>query len=286
MSDQQRLTDGNEDGREVADIQGSVAELMDPELKEKYEKLFRIADKSPIVNAGDEMKKWDANQDFIVFKDKSGNGHFDIQRGFALKAMKVFKYGKRNLVLQTTETNNGNLVFTLTGEVFDIEHPEDFTTCVGGCSTREIASKGSGGRLEHDAAAIAETRMLKRGVEEKVGAPIINAMIREIFGGFEIKARELRDVTPGQPGNRGDKKKGDPTVDGKPVHYPPETKALMKSFAQRVAGARNSGVFTADEFEHWKQRALGVVETYGVLKNISDEMDRTIATRLQESENV
>jgi hypothetical protein len=256
----------------LRDTASPLAKMLSGDLREKYEALMSLADKSPIVNVKD-MGAWDANQDFIVFYDRNGNGHFDIQRGFALKAMRVFEFGKRNTRTTTTVMPDGVVLVNTILEVYEIGNPVRYTEVQGGCSTEETRSKGKSGntRAYHDAVAIAETRALKRGVEELAGMPIVNALIRDIFGGFDIKARELRDVTPKGAGGSGDKDRRTEPDD--------EIKSLIDKMGKWLSGAKKTGVITVKEFDDWKRRVLENIDNKGVLKNLCGQIEGLIQER-------
>lgn len=274
MSDEKQLEATEKDRAiKLSDFGSPVAALLSDDMQEKYLALLTMADKSPIVGVKD-MDQWDANQDFIVFYDKKGNGHFDIQRGFALKAMRVFEFGKRNLVTQMIETKDGHIQVQTNGEIFDTNHPDRYTTVSAGCSTKETTARGKSGntRAFHDAVATAETRLLKRGVEELAGLPIINSLIREIFGGFEIKARELRDVTA-----EGTQRpaKTEPEAPAEPTPTPPEIRDSIKRIARLLKDARKVEQLRPAEFATWQARAIKAAEERDTqaLANIEEKLE-------------
>jgi len=264
----------SDENKELTEFISTVAPLLaTDDLRQKYRTLYELADRSPVVERG-EMDKWDANQDFIVFTDKHGNGNFDIQRGFALKAMRVFEYGKRNTRTTTTPLDGEVLVNTIV-EIFDINSPERSTEVQGACSTKETTAKGKKGNLRayHDAVATSETRALKRGVEELVGAPIINAMIREIFGGFEIRgAKKIRNVTPGKENSAGEDSATVP-------EYSSEVRDILRVTGSWLTKARNAKLITQKEFDDWKRRLFESVNNDEACRRIRDQVDELIATR-------
>ena len=280
MSDKKELAEGVDPEAEksndlvTGEYSSPIATLLGPGYAEKYQTLFNLADKSPLVDRKD-MDKWDSNQDFIVFTDKQGNGNFDIQRGFALKAMRVFGFGKRDLKTVTTELKSGEVLVSITGTIYDTRSPALATEVAGACSTKETTAgkKSNNTRAYHDAVATAETRLLKRGVEELVGGPVINAMIKEIFGGFEIRgSKKMKNVSP-------DGKTTQERPDGIIDDPPEENKMLLRSVSDRLINAKRTGVITVGEFDDWKKRAILTIGTIGQLKNISGEIDKLIAER-------
>ncbi len=244
---------------EPGEFNSQIAPLLPtPDLRQKYATLYNLADKSPRFMSGD-MDAWDANQDFIVFANKQGGGNFDIQRSFAIKAMRVFKMGKRNTRTTTTPLDSGEVLVNTIVDVYDMTEPDRSTEVQGACSTRETTKgqKKNNVRAYHDAVGTAETRALKRGVEEIVGAPIINAMIKEIFGGFTIDGNRLRNVTPG----RDQGTDADGAREGRA--YTPEETEKLKVASRLLVKARALDKISEADFASWRQRAIDAVEKPG-----------------------
>jgi len=262
---------------DLTDFKSQVAPLLaTDDLREKYMTLYNLADRSPVVES-QEMKKWDANQDFIVFTDKHGNGNFDIQRGFALKAMRVFEYGKRSTRTTTTPLPSGEILVSTIGEIFDIANPSRSTEVQGACSTKETTAgaKKNNTRAYHDAVATAETRMLKRGVEELVGSPIINAMIKEIFGGFEIRgAKKVKNVSPGKEHGTEQNGAGATVPD-----YTTAVRDILRNMGAALTAARNKGLIDQKEFDAWKRRLFESISEEAACIRMAGQIEERLEQR-------
>lgn len=262
---------------QLSDFKSQIAPLLaTDDLREKYATLYNLADRSAVVEST-EMAKWDANQDFIVFTDKHGNGNFDIQRGFALKAMRVFEYGKRSTRTTTTPLPSGEILVNTIGEIFDIANPERSTEVQGACSTKETTAKGKAGntRAYHDAVATAETRMLKRGVEELVGSPIINAMIKEIFGGFEIRgAKKVKNVSPGQ--ERGTEQNG---AGATVPDYSAAVRDTLRTMGATLTKARDKTLIDQKEFDAWKRRLFESINSEAACVRVAGQIEELLEQR-------
>jgi hypothetical protein len=145
------------------------------ELEDKIKKLLMIADKSRVLN---NPRHKDMNQDFIVIQN-----NIETTRNFNLKVMKVFELSKYIKEVKTEQLGKGKMMSTV---VTSIGHGNRWNESLGSCTTDEVKSKREdNSRFVHDMVAIAETRALKRAVEEYVGLPIINMVIKKLFGGYQ-----------------------------------------------------------------------------------------------------
>ncbi len=69
-------------------------------------------------------------------------------------------------------------------------------TALGGCTIREMVDdKSSKVRMEHDALGTAETRAMKRLIEEVIGEDRINKIISEVKNGYGAEVKRPSEIT-------------------------------------------------------------------------------------------
>lgn len=252
-------------------LRSAMNAIADEEMRRAYATIWQQVDKSANIT---NPSAWDANQDFIAFKDTSGSWHIEIQRNLAMKLMWAFNMGKSDIQIQTTETSDGDVLVSVQGTVtLTIGGHERSTEVTGGCSTSEAQSgrKSKNKRAYHDAVAIAETRMLKRGVEELVGAAVVNALIKEIWGGYELNERKMRNVSPKEK-----QKKPQQSSESKPA----DTAALRQlrtDIQHKLRILHEHGRITQeDAYQRW-ERVKANARSESVLQQIASDLDGMIS---------
>ncbi len=114
-------------------------------------------------------------------------------RNFTLKAIKIF--GINYEVVSTPETTQQDDGTILVVSRVRVTLGDRVITEASGCSTGE--TRANGHRAYNDAVAIAGTRATKRGVEAIVGAPIIEMIIKSVFGPPPVPSVDNRAIIDG-----------------------------------------------------------------------------------------
>lgn len=220
-----------------------------------FNNLLSVCDKSPVLK---DPKDPMANQDFALF-----NGNIEISRNFAIKTARMFTLNRKTVGHQFIETKD-DLHVAVDVMVWD---DRGEVTASGGCSMSEIEKKAGAGRSAtrpfHDALAIAETRALKRAIEEKVGLPFINEIIRQVFGGYEIRAKNLREV-------RQETKKEAPKDES--------VRSMMLKAHDAIAKAKKDGLFGKMDCDQWWNRVLSC-DAVDKVSAVYEAMMETIRSR-------
>jgi len=137
------------------------------------------------------LKFVDLDNDFSLIK--SGGKHIvEPKRDLAMKLIAYFNMSYETEVQQVREIKKGKETVTeyiVRAKVWD--KAGNFGTGLASCNS----SKGhTEGRENHDALAVAETRAIKRAVEGRSGAPIINQLILHFFKAFKVGPQRLEEM--------------------------------------------------------------------------------------------
>ncbi len=184
----------------------------------QYHDLLLVTDRrSRLIGWNARAGEPDVNRDFIVIE-----GELEFTRDFGLKVCKLFDFPVQIRDVKVHEAG-GDTHISVIGSV----NGQD---CTGGCSMGERAPQGwkkSRGGAFHAAQAIAETRMLKRGVELAIGFPILNMYLREAFPTVEFEEgtnRPMRNVT----GSGDQKEKAAQGQSARPSRLPPQVQRIRR----------------------------------------------------------
>ncbi len=160
-----------------------------PEEVRQIQTLLSLLDTNPRIAGLREYRQLQRenpgalNRDFVVIE-----GQIEIKRDFALKVRKTMGLSYTVEKTAFNDTSEG-LIFTCVVMV-------DGVAGTGACATSEVKEKARG-KHAHFAQAIAETRAFKRALENRVGLPIVNTIIEQLFGGFDVEdAKRMRRVGP------------------------------------------------------------------------------------------
>ena len=162
--------------RDGGAVQAS-ADMFDQEQKKVLEKIFKVADRNPVLN----WRMSIHNTDFIEIE-----GKIEPVKNFCLKAQYIAGLSVSNTGIDF----QGEGINLRTVARVKIWKEGDYRSVeMAGASTiREcIGSKTHPNRRAfHDAIARAQTRAFKSALEAYLGMPFINYAIKMIFGGFEV----------------------------------------------------------------------------------------------------
>lgn len=133
----------------------------------------------------------DINNDFSLIKS-SGKFIVEPKRELAMKLVAYFNMSYETEIQDIREVKKGKETVTeyiVRAKVYD--KAGNFGTGLGSCDTTKGHTEG---RENHDALAVAETRAIKRAVEGRSGAPIINQLILHFFKAFKVGPQALEKL--------------------------------------------------------------------------------------------
>jgi hypothetical protein len=214
----------------IAQRTGMVAlsdELFTEDQRQIMVKVLEICDRNPVI-------KWiendpNHNLDFCLVE-----GKIEPVKGFCLKCIKVAGLSVESEsppVIQPVKLRDGgdDTMITVSVSIASANGPR--FTLWGGSSIRECDNHGKNRRAIHDALARAQTRALKLAVETAVGMPFVNAILLQLFGGYEVRnAPEdegVKNITP--------------------IKEAPESRAIWKRIWGMLKFAKESGYVTEEE---------------------------------------
>jgi hypothetical protein len=222
------------------------AEDFEAGQKKILESVCKIADKNKCLD----WKRFenDHNNDFCLI-----GGKIEPVKNFALKC--AFFAGL-DIVTEGITENGEGVNLRIVARVKVIEPRTGRSVSHSGASTAiECGAKWSkpNKRYYHDMVARAETRALKKGVENIMGFPFINQIMQEIFGGFEITEEEM-----GQ------------SKEAKKI-----TSNIMKTLNKSVA----AGTHSKEEMDDYRKRGRAANGDIDLLLRIQNEIIQEIRAR-------
>lgn len=137
------------------------------------------------------LKYVDIENDFSLIKS-GGKYIVEPKRDLAMKLIAYFNMSYETEVQHIREIKKGKNTITeyiVRAKVFD--KAGNFGTGLASCDTTKGFTEG---RENHDALATAETRAIKRAVEGRAGAPIINQLILHYFKSFLVGPKKLQEL--------------------------------------------------------------------------------------------
>lgn len=236
--------------RQVGNVSISKDTFTDEQI-ETYNKVLTVLDTNPKLVW--DKKDPDHNTDLCVI----GEG-IEPTRNFALKVIKCARYGVQ-VVNQSVTHNDGEAYVLVTVRVFSVGNPGDFQEGSGACSTKETKRKGSK-RTFHDAVGIAETRAMKRAIEMKFGVAIFNMIIKELFGGYNIKTG---------------------TQEEERAEYSQRNIDLARQMRGQLNKAIESGHINKSEYDGWIGRIKANLGNYGMLEEIQKGINDQMSVRVK-----
>ena len=249
----------------IAQRTGMVAlndELFTEDQRVMMGKVLEICDRNPVI-------KWKENDpnhnlDFCLVE-----GKIEPVKGFCLKCIKVAGLSVESEsppVIQPVKLRDGgdDTMITVSVSIASADGPR--FTLWGGSSIRECDNNGRNRRAIHDALARAQTRALKLAVETAVGMPFVNAILFQLFGGYEVRnapedeGAAARNVTP--------------------IKEAPESRAIWKRIWGMLKFAKDSGYITEAEVSEVTVEVKQNMDRPNVLIDTEADWKRKIQDRM------
>lgn len=218
-----------------------------------WKRLLAVVDRNPVLDPRADSH----NSDFFEV-----GGHVEITRDGMLKIRKLANYSCEIKAVNSVEYK-GDLHVTVVGRIID---EQGWVEEVGGCSWSEVAPRKAAKdtRIYNDVVTRAATRMEKRAVENKVGLPFVNMLIKSVFGGFEIrKQKAFAQKT---------QKSLPESVGGTTITY-------LNSILKMLREARDDKVFTGGEMAIRWNGTQGIVNDPAALKEYHTKIMNEIEER-------
>lgn len=131
-------------------------------------------------------------QDFAVFKANRMGSLYQVEpkRDLIMKVIAYFQYSYDTELTNIIEGKE-SIRYVVKAKVW--KDGGRSATGLGVGSNKE-RSRGTEGREDHDAAASAETRALKRAVEGLSGFALVNQVIQHYFNDFKVRPEKVKEL--------------------------------------------------------------------------------------------